>query len=395
MTWQHGEVQSVMGFPVLGPMARMPGNIGKLIPKEKLWSVEVNALRSIRDNIFLTSRHQPHSTLLITSCVPREGKSFLSTNLAAIMASPSSNMGAIVASPGSKVILIDADLRKPSLHEIFDMPNLIGLADILAMPEEMTEKMLKRAVRPTYIDNLFLLPAGRNPLDPGSLVSSSNFVKVLDFLKTQADLVIIDSGPILEVVETKIVANAVDGVVLVMSDGISRRRAVQRAIDYFRHKPENNLLGVVFNRVSLGRGYGYGYSGYYAAYAPKQGQTARSKSSWWSKVWPFGKARQVEGTMLTLIETAEYLGISEDLTRRWCEQGRFPAIKKGRKWLVRLEDLNEYISTYQSGEGITDKLGLSIDYSSPNGQLDELDDDAFDLEMVEPAKGEKSRIRAN
>ncbi|NJN99819.1 MAG: CpsD/CapB family tyrosine-protein kinase, partial [Anaerolineales bacterium] len=277
------EAAALLGAPILGPVSKGSG-AKKIIALDKLWSPEANSLRAVRDNMMLSVGSKTLRTLLVTSSDSGEGKSYLSTNLAVTMASPGTNMAAVIASPGSKVILVDADLRKPSLHELFDMPNLLGLADVLAMPEVVALGMLKKALRPTHIANLMLLPAGRNPLDPGSLVSSPNFAKVLEYLKTQADLIVIDSGPLLEVVETKVIANQADGVVLVVSNGRSSRRHAKRSIQYFKHNPSINFLGLVFNRVNLRGGYGYGYD----VGAQKFGQLDKTKkpATLWQKSGP-------------------------------------------------------------------------------------------------------------
>lgn len=345
MVWQsQEEATALLSAPILGPVSRASGP-KKIIEMDKLWSPEANSLRAVRDNMMLSMGSKPLNTLLVTSSESGEGKSYLSTNLAVTMASPGTNLAAVIASPGSKVILVDADLRKPSLHELFDMPNLLGLADVLAMPEVVALGMLKKALRPTHISNLMLLPAGRNPLDPGSLVSSPNFAKVLEYLKTQADLIVIDSGPMLEVVETKVIANQVDGVVLVVSNGRSRRRHVQRSIQYLKHNPQINFLGLVFNRVNLRRGYGYGYD----VSAQKFGQLDKSRkpATFWQKILPFKRAQSTESATLSLVEAADYLGVSKDTAFRWCKEGRIQAVKNGQNWSVRLEDLNEFAYSYQ------------------------------------------------
>lgn len=358
LIWNPGETSSILGLSVLGAVGRVDKNSNTLLVKNEEWSPNLDALRTLRSTIMLAAEGNSLSTLLITSSLPGEGKSFLSANLAAIIASPGASLADIITSPGSRVILIDADLHRPSLHEMFDMPNLMGLADVLGMPEATMEALLKKTLRPTGIDNLLLLPAGRAPLDPGALIHSSKFQKMLALLKPNADLIIIDSGPVLRVVETKVIANLVDGVVLVVSDGQVRRKAVQQIIDYFRGKPNNNLLGLVFNRVkAISRGYGY-YSGY----------------STRDKMQRVGRNQQADTGMLTLAEATDYLGVSEETVRRWCDQGRLPALKKGRKWLLRLEDLNEFVGTYQQGSGggsgpsaVVEKE-LTIQPNSPNGQ---------------------------
>lgn len=338
LVWQQGKTQTVMGVPVLGAVPKMSG--GQIIgTQDQLWSSEADMLRTLRSSILLAAEGRSLSTLLITSGSPGEGKSFLSANLATTAATPGSSMASVLFSPGSKIILVDADLRKPGLHEDFDMPNLLGLADILAVPEVVTEKMLEKALKPTGIDNLLLLPAGRTPLDPGALLGSPRLIKVLELLKDRADLVIINSAPILGVVETRAIANAVDGVVVILYEGRSRGRNLKHIIEYFETKSHNNLLGVIFNGVKLSA---YGYSSY--SYRP---QGANSQPSFWRKM--ISRQASGESETLSITEVADQLGISQEMARRWCEDGRIPASKSGRQWVVRLEDLNSFINVYQQG----------------------------------------------
>jgi non-specific protein-tyrosine kinase len=358
LVWNPGETSSVLGLPVLGAIGKVDKHSNPLLIKSEEGSANLDALRTLRSTIMLAAEGNSLATLLITSSLPDEGKSFLAANLAAIIASPGASLADIITSPGSRVILIDADLHRPSLHEMFDMPNLMGLADVLGMPEATMEALLKKSLRPTGIDNLLLLPAGRAPLDPGALVHSPKFQKMLELLKPKADLIIIDSGPVLKVVETKVIANLVDGVVLIVSDGQIRRKAVQQIIGYFKSKQNNNLLGLVFNRVkAITQGYGY-----------------RSGYSTRDKMQQVGRNQQADSSGLSLVEAADYLGVGEETVRRWCEQGRLPALKKGRRWLLRLEDLNEFVGTYQysggdgGGPSMMAEKELAIQPNSPNGQ---------------------------
>ncbi len=372
LVWRREDPQIVPGVPVLGTVSKVSDGAGKLITHNEMWSPEADELRNLRSSIFLATANQTLSTLLITSPSQGEGKSYVSANLAATIASPGSSVAAIIASVGPKVILIDADLRKPTLHEVFDIPNLLGLVDVLSLPEDAIEAVLKKALRPINIDNLLLLPAGRTPLDPGSLLTSPRFPKAIHFLSTQADLVIIDSPPILETVDAKAIANVVDGVLLVVSNGQTSSKMAQKAIDYFQSMPNNNLLGGVFNRVKLLPSYNY-----YTAYAPQPNLQKRPKSAGRSVIgrvlWPFTRPQRDETTAFTLAEVADYLGVSQDTARRWCQQGRIPAIKTGRRWSVRQEDLNEFIAVYQGSAIAKDKqlpesaAPAGDDGDSPNG----------------------------
>jgi tyrosine-protein kinase Etk/Wzc len=373
LVWRRDGAQTILGFSILGAVGKNADSTNMIVAQDQLWSPEADALRNLRNALFLAAGERTISTLLVTSALPGEGKSFLTANLGATIASPGASAGAIVAASSTNVIVVDADLRKPSLHELFDMPNMLGLADVLAMPEAAIEGMLKKALKSTGVDGLQLLPAGRTPLDPGSLLNSPRFVKVLHLLSHQADFVIIDSSPLLEAIETKAIANVVDGVVLVVSDGQSRSRIVQKALDYFRIKANSNFLGLVFNRVKLARHYDY-YASYVSQEKLQRSQRAEQKGLL-KRVWSFGNTEQGDDDLLTLAEVADQLGVSENMARRWCEDGRLLAEKTGRHWMIRLEDLNEFISAYQQGSSEASKQepvsSLNMVQPGKNGQSDQ------------------------
>jgi succinoglycan biosynthesis transport protein ExoP len=350
ISWQSGETQSVLGVPVLGALNKVHNGASKIVVYGTPWSPDANALRHVRDSVFLTSKGQTLSTLLITSSLPGEGKSFLAANLATVMTSPQPGAGDATSALNPRVILVDADLRKPTLHELFDMPNMFGLTDVLATPENSVEAMLQKALRPANGVNLHLLLAGRTPLDPGSLLNSSRFPQVLNLLKARADLIIIDSAPLLAAIETRAIADAVDGTVLVVWDGQTTTRVIRRATSYFRSNENSNLLGAVFNRVSSPHKYGY-YS-YYSRYTPAQQQLRKPyhRPSMLSKMFPFTWFRHKTTSDLTLAEAAEYLGVSQDTARRWCEEGRMLATKRYGRWQVHLEDLDKFVASYQGGD---------------------------------------------
>lgn len=359
LVWRREETHVLGEVPLLGAVGKNSDEVDKLVTRGEVWSPEADALRNLRSSIFLTAEHSL-SSLLVTSSSPGEGKSYVAANLAATIASPESNVAAVIASEGTKVVLIDADLRKPTLHELFDIPNLLGLADVLAMPETATETVLRKALRTTDMKNLFLLPAGRAPLDPGSLLNSTKFLRVLQSLGEHTDLIIIDSAPILEAVETKAIATVTDRVLVVASSGQTRKKTLQRTVNYFKNRPHNNLLGVAFNRVKLSASYNY-YSIHARTNLEKQ--AGKPQPSLLSSVLPTNEFQDEEATTLSLAEVANYLGVSEDTARRWCEQGRISAIKSGRHWTVRLEDLNQFIAVYQTA-GVSKQV-MPVEVSTP------------------------------
>ncbi|MDM8532220.1 excisionase family DNA-binding protein [Anaerolineales bacterium HSG25] len=372
LVWQEG-VSSINEVSVLGTIGKATAGDSKIITHDKLWSPEASALRDLRESIFLTAGDRSLSTLLITSPLAGAGKTYLTANLGVTVATSKSTILAGDDSADKNIILVDADLRKPTLHEIFDIPNVVGLSDVLVSPAEAIESVLKQAIRPTYLDNLFLLPAGRKLADPGSLLNSIQFIDIINYLKDRSQFVIIDSAPILEAVETKAIDNIVDGTVLVINNGRTRQRVVNLAVDYFSSKKKNTFLGLIFNRVKLA----YGQE-YHSAQAAQSEQFERSFMGW--KFWSSKKRQKTQST-LTLSEAAIHLGVKEETVRRWCETGRIQGIKTGSRWKVRLEDLEEYITFYKLNNRGVEKVlkkqpiaqnGASTIRTEPTGQFDEL-----------------------
>ena len=372
LVWQEGD-STINEISILGGIGKAIAGDSKIITHDKLWSPEASALRDLRESIFLTAEDRNLSTLLVTSPLAGSGKTYLTANLGVTVATSKSTIFSGQDSMDKNIILVDADLRKPTLHEIFDIPNVVGLSDVLVSPAEMIESVLKQAIRPTYLDNLFLLPAGRKLADPGSLLNSIQFIDIINYLKERSQFVIIDSAPILEAIETKAIDNIVDGTILVINNGRTRQRVVNLAVDYFSSKKKNTFLGLVFNRVKLA----YGLE-YHSHQAEESEQFERSFMGW--KFWT-SKKRQKTRSTLTLIEAAVHLGVKEETVRRWCETGRIQGIKTGSHWKIRLEDLEEYITFYKLNNRGVEKVlkkqpiaqnGASTIQTEPTGQFDEL-----------------------
>ncbi|NWJ97888.1 MAG: polysaccharide biosynthesis tyrosine autokinase [Chloroflexi bacterium] len=186
-------------------------------------------------------------SLLITSTVSSEGKSLTAANLAITF-----------AQAGSKVLLVDADLRKPSLHRLFNLPNETGFSDlILAGPEQAVSFLQK-----TAIPDLRLLTAGNLPPNPSELLTSLKAAAIMAMLERMADLVIFDSPPVSLVTDATVLANRVAQVMLVVGWGNTRRDTLITTIANLK-KVRANLIGTVLNRVQEepGKGYHY-YKGY-------------------------------------------------------------------------------------------------------------------------------------
>jgi capsular exopolysaccharide synthesis family protein len=208
-------------------------------------STAAEALRSIRTNIlFRTPDNGPQKRLLIASAVPREGKSFISSNLSSI-----------IAMTGSRVLLIDADLRRPTQHKLFGITNERGLSSIL-----VDGAPIESAITPTHVKGLDLMPSGPRPANPAELLGSSRMTRLLDAL-TMYDFVIIDSSPIGAVADPLILSRFVDGVMMVVESNKTNRDHVLQCRSRMA-EVKANVLGAVVNKLDIRRT-GYGYYYYY------------------------------------------------------------------------------------------------------------------------------------
>ena len=202
------------------------------------------AYRSIRTSILFSSTEEHHlRSLIVTSPGPQEGKTTTICNLAITMAHSK-----------KKVLLVDADMRKPRLHEIFNKDNETGLSNFLS---EQTG--FKELIQKTNIDNLFLVSGGPHPPNPSELLSSHKMAEFIDQAKGEFELILFDTPPIAVVTDASILARAVDGVILVLESEKTSRRALPR-VDQLLKEARARLIGVLFNKADISRG---GYHYYY------------------------------------------------------------------------------------------------------------------------------------
>lgn len=188
------------------------------------------AYRQLRTNIQFSSLDNPVRTLLVTSTGPEEGKT---TTLA--------NLAVTVAQTGSRVTLVDCDLRKPTIHELFGLSAGPGLTDMLLGAEDVP-------YQDCGIENLRIITAGPLPPNPSEMLGSRRMGDVINRLKSEADMVLFDTPPVVIVTDAAVLATRVDGVLLVVSAGKTRRELAQRAKGLL-DKVNAPLLGVVLNNV--------------------------------------------------------------------------------------------------------------------------------------------------
>jgi capsular exopolysaccharide synthesis family protein len=251
-------------------------------------------------------------TLLLTSPGSAEGKSFIVANLATVL-----------ASGGNRVVVVDADMRRPAQHEFFDRPNIVGLADVLSdHSSEGEDSSDTIPLQKTDFGNLSLLSSGRPPTDPAALLTSTDFASLLERLQTEADVILIDGPPLLGPPDATIIAAQVEGTILVVSTGLTRRDSGRKARDHLLAQQGATLLGLAVNQVKA-RG------SYYYYYHTSDREIDRPWWKWWE--------RDREDGALTLAEAASRLGISKRQARRWCKSGRLSARRDRLLWWWRVD----------------------------------------------------------
>ncbi len=215
-------------------------------------SAIAECFRSIRTNLLFMSPEKPLRTILITSSSPEDGKTTTALNLAAVM-----------AENGSRVLLVDADMRRPKVHRALNIPNTSGLSSLI-----LGEGNLESAIRHTDASNLWVLTCGPVPPNPAELLHTESFTTLLELMCQKFDRIIIDSPPVGAVSDAVVISTKVDGSVIVLKAGKTSRDMAQRTERTLRDV-NARILGAVLNDLDLeNRGYAsYYYSrhGYYQA----------------------------------------------------------------------------------------------------------------------------------
>jgi capsular exopolysaccharide synthesis family protein len=224
------------------------------------------AFYALDTNLRLLSSDDPLQVVAVTSSEPGEGKSTICAHLAIAAA----NMG-------RQVLLVDGDLRKPTQHLIFGRANGHGLSDLLTQPSEPWIDWVN--VIPGN-SNLHLITAGARPPSPGRLLSSRKMQQITEHFRSRYDLIVFDTPPLSRIIDAKLTAANVDGLLLAVRLKKTLRTDVQRVLLDLGNTSQAPLLGVVVNGVPVERRqYGYGYEKYYGYSDRPQAEADLKKSS--------------------------------------------------------------------------------------------------------------------
>ncbi len=235
------DVRQATGLGTLGAIGRLDKEDPELVTTVDPLSPVSESFRKLRTNIRFSGVDHPLRTIVVTSPRQSEGKSITVANLAVAM-----------AQAGLRVTLVDADLRRPRIHKLFAVHTRGGLTGSLVAGA------LNGRVQEGEVEGLSLLPAGELPPNPAELLGSQRMGELLEHLSAEADVVLVDSPPVLPVADTVVLGAQVDGVILVIDVGQTRRGFAQQAVENLR-QVDANVIGVVLNRVPTSGGYYYYY----------------------------------------------------------------------------------------------------------------------------------------
>lgn len=225
-------------------------------------SVAAEAFRILRTNLQFTNPDRPLKSLLVTSPTVGDGKSTVTANLAVSF-----------ALSGRKVVVVNADLRRPSVHKLLRVADGVGLTSVLVGQASVDE-----ALRDTEIPNVRLLTAGPMPPNPAELLESQRMRAVMRELEECADIILYDAPPITVVTDAGLLAPHVDGCLLVMSLGVTQREMAKVAMEQLQ-RVGGRILGAVANRVGHGAGYYY-----YYYFAEDNGSAENGMAALWQRL---------------------------------------------------------------------------------------------------------------
>jgi len=235
------DIERLVRWPFLGNILNFKEN-PQILEKERDFIVHVKSKDSISESyrairtsvLFSITEEHPFKSIVLTSPGPQEGKSMTMCNL-----------GIALAQNRNRVLLVDADMRKPRLHSTFKMRNKIGLSNFLSGQSEF-----KEIVQKTFIDNIFLACSGLMPPDPSELISSRKMNEFVDIAKESFDFILFDTPPMTVVTDAAILSKAVDGAIIVLESGRTSRRTLPR-MEHTLKEAKARVIGVILNKVSI------------------------------------------------------------------------------------------------------------------------------------------------
>lgn len=269
---KNPEILEKMGFPILAIIPEISSkefpkvqvspngqNMGEFIEGQEIESRLIThldpkspiseAYRTLRTNLQFQTMKKKGTAMLVTSSTPKEGKSTTFSNLAITM-----------AQMGTRTLLVDTDLRRPVVHSIFNLKKDKGITNFL-----LGKLKFNDVVKPTIIDNLFVVSSGPLPPNPSELLASKEMDQFIEEAKSEFDLILFDSPPIIAVTDAAIMTSKLEGTILVIKAHQTQKHAVQRA-KMLLNNVNANIVGCVLNGVNVQKAFGSAYYHYYYHY---------------------------------------------------------------------------------------------------------------------------------
>lgn len=314
--WEAVEEGAFLDRPVLGALPRVKVGRERLLSTLPFRPADMEALRHLRTALVMELEERWPAVVLVAGADAGVGRTFVAASL-----------GKALAEAGLRTLLVDGDLRSPTLHEWFDLPNLEGLAELLRGERKLSTAWDLIERNSTDVDRLHLLPAGRPVSDPTVLFVGDRWGALLEELKKGADVILIDSAAGLTSPETLLIARRCDSVLMACGH---RRTRVASLLQMLRSL-EEHVPGVptwlMFNRV------------------PRRQLRLHPTPRWAAE-----RAPLAERPTLTVGEAARVLGVRPAVVRRWCRTGRLQAEHVRWRWVIRREDLERLLPPLEVAE---------------------------------------------
>ena len=260
------DLKQITQLSLLGSIAKFDaqagGNNEELITHTTPKASISEAFRTIRTNIFFASFDVPKRLIGINSALLGEGKTLLAANLAVS-----------IAQADKKVLLVDADMRRPRLHKIFSQKRTPGLSNII-MAEDV-EGAISEGTRKLPISGLDMICSGDIPHNPNELLGSQKMKSIIDMLSERYEYILFDGPPVLSVSDSRVLSNRLDGIIFIVSAEETEKNALKQALEA---TPNEKMLGLVLNKINIERdGYYYRYYQYYYSYEDQDESTEKKR----------------------------------------------------------------------------------------------------------------------
>ncbi len=239
------EIEAITPFPIIGEIAHNKSK-AQIVITDKKRNFIAEQFRQLRTSLSYLGVNQEKKRILVTSSIPGEGKSFISSNLALSL-----------ALAGKKVVIVSLDLRKPKIHEIFNLDNKIGITNYFIGDKEPDEIIMPYEEN----ENLFIIPSGNLPPNPSELIMNGKLQKLLSYLGASFDYILIDAPPVNPVTDAYLLAQFCDTVLYVVRHGVTPKADVRLLKENAKIRGIKSLA-IIFNGVKARGMGGYGYGGY-------------------------------------------------------------------------------------------------------------------------------------